>query len=71
MSLRAIAIILIWVGVLALLGVLVHRFTRGAWSLEDDDIPVISPRQKLAAALALATTTAGLGLFIWSWYGMG
>jgi hypothetical protein len=71
MSLRAMAVALIWVGVVALLVLLVHRFTRGAWSLEDDDVPAISPRQKLLAALSLAATTGGLGLFIWSWYGMG
>ncbi|BAE51064.1 hypothetical protein [Paramagnetospirillum magneticum] len=71
MSPRAIAIALIWVGVLVLLGLLAHRFTRGAWSLEDDDVPVISPRQKLLAALALAATTGGLGLFVWSWNGVG
>lgn len=71
MTPRAIAIALIWVGVLALLGLLVHRFVRGAWSLEDDDIPAISPQQKLLAGLALAAAAAGLGLFVRSWYGMG
>ncbi|CUW40143.1 protein of unknown function [Magnetospirillum sp. XM-1] len=71
MSLRAIAIALMWVGVVALLGLMVHRFTRGAWSLEDDDIPVISTGQKLLAALALGLTAAGVALFVWSWNGMG
>jgi hypothetical protein len=71
MSLGAIAVTLMWVGVLALLGLMLHRFIRGAWSLEDDDVPAISPYQKLVAGLALTSTAAGLGLFVWSWYGMG
>ncbi|EME71453.1 hypothetical protein H261_03553 [Paramagnetospirillum caucaseum] len=71
MTLRAIAIALLWVGVLALLGLMLHRFVRGAWSLEDDDIPAVSPGQKLLAGLALAAAAAGLGLFVWSWHGMG
>lgn len=70
MSPRAIAITLMWVGAVVLLGLLIHRFTRGAWSLEDDDIPAISARQKLLAALALASTAGGVALFVWSWHGM-
>jgi hypothetical protein len=50
---------------------LLHRFSRGAWSLEDDDIPAVSLWQKLVAALALTATAAGLGLFVWSWNGVG
>jgi hypothetical protein len=71
MTPRAIAVTLIWVGVLVLLGLLLHRFARGAWSLEDDDIPVISLWQKLVAAFALTAAAAGLGLFVWSWNGVG
>lgn len=71
MSWGAIAVTLMWVGVLALLGLMLHRFVRGAWSLEDDDIPAISPHQKVVAGLALTAAAAGLGLFVWSWYGMG
>lgn len=71
MTPRAIAVALIWAGVLVLLGLLLYRFTRGAWSLEDEDIPVISIWQKLVAAFALTATAAGLGLFVWSWNGMG
>ncbi|ARJ65600.1 hypothetical protein WV31_07985 [Magnetospirillum sp. ME-1] len=71
MSPRAIAIALMWVGALVLLGLLVHRFARGAWSLEDEDVPAISARQKLLSALALAAATGGVALFVWSWNGMG
>lgn len=71
MSPRAIAITLMWVGAVALLGLLVHRFSRGAWSLEDEDVPAISLRQKLLAALALGLAAGGVALFVWSWNGMG
>ena len=71
MSSGAIAVTLMWVGVLALLGLMLHRFVRGAWSLEDDDVPAISPFQKLLAGLALTAAAAGLALFVWSWNGMG
>ncbi|MBI3446487.1 MAG: hypothetical protein HY055_14300 [Magnetospirillum sp.] len=72
MTPRAIAITLIWVGALVLLGLLLHRFTRGAWSLEDEDIPTITLRQKLLAGLALAAACGGIGLFVWSWqHGLG
>lgn len=71
MTLSAVAVVLIWGGVLALLGILLFRFSRGAWSLEDGDIPVITGPQKVLAALALAATAAGIGLFVWSWNGMG
>lgn len=70
MSLRAVAVTLVWVGTGALLWLLLRRFARGSWSLEDEDVPVVSFRQKVIAALALLAAAAGLILFIWSWYGM-
>lgn len=72
MTPRGIAITLIWLGALVLLGVLLHRFLRGAWSLEDEDIPAITLGQKLLAGLALAAACLGAGLFVWSWqHGLG
>lgn len=71
MTLRAVAVVLIWGGVLTLLGVLVFRFARGAWSLEDDDVPVITGPQKVMVAVALAAAVAGVVLFIRSWNGVG
>ena len=71
MTPRGIAIALIWLGALMLLGMLVYRFTRGAWSLEDEEIPAITLRQKLLAGFALSVTGGGVGLFVWSWYGLG
>jgi hypothetical protein len=71
MTPRVVAVILIWGGVLALLGVLVFRFARGAWSLEDGDVPAITGPQKALAGLALAAAVAGVGLFVWSWNGVG
>ena len=71
MTLRAVAVVLIWGGGLTLLGVLVFRFARGAWSLEDDDVPVITGPQKVMVAVALAAAVAGVVLFIRSWNGVG
>jgi len=67
MTPRAVAITLIWLGTVGLLGVLVYRLRRGAWSLEDEDIPPATGLQRLGAALALAVTAAGIALFIWDW----
>ena len=66
MTLRAVGITLIWIGVVLLAGLLARRFLRGAWSLEDEDVPPVSFWQKGFAALALATTIGGIGLVIWS-----
>ncbi len=73
MTPRDLAMALVWSGALLLAGVLLHRFRRGAWSLEDEDIPPAGPLQKLAAGLAMAAAAAGIGLFIWSYldHGMG
>jgi hypothetical protein len=65
-SLRSLGIVLIWVGVVMLAGLLVQRFRRGAWSLEDDEIPPVALGQKIFAGLAMAVTTGGTGLVIWS-----
>lgn len=70
MSLRAVAVTLVWVGTGALLWLLLRRFARGSWSLEDDDVPAVSPRQKVVAALGLTAAAAGVILFVWSWYGV-
>ena len=67
MTPRGIAITLIWAGVLLLLGLLAFRFVRGSWSLEDEDVPAVTWKQKALAAAALAATAAGTGLFIWDW----
>ena len=66
MTLRAMGIALIWAGVVMLAGLLIQRFRRGAWSLEDDEIPPVALGQKLFAALAMAATASGTGLVIWS-----
>jgi hypothetical protein len=65
-TIRAIGIALIWAGVVMLAGLLVQRFRRGAWSLEDEDIPPVALGQKVFAGLAMAATTGGTGLVIWS-----
>lgn len=62
---------LVWGGALLLLGLLLHRFRRGAWSLEDDDIPAAGIGQKLVAGLGVAAAVAGAALFVWSWLGHG
>ncbi|MDO8606338.1 MAG: hypothetical protein Q7R40_07375 [Phaeospirillum sp.] len=66
MTVRALGIALIWVGVVILAGLLARRFLRGAWSLEDEDVPPVSPWHKGFAALAFATAAGGVGLVIWS-----
>ena len=68
MTIRAIAVALIWAGAALLLGLLLFRFVRGSWSLEDDDVPAVTWRQKALAAAALAAALAGTGLFVWDWY---
>lgn len=64
MTLRALGITLIWAGVVMLAGLLLRRFMRGAWSLEDEDVPRVTPWQKGFAILAVAATIGGLGLVI-------
>lgn len=71
MSDAALSMALMWGGVGALLGLIAYRFARGAWSLEDADIPAISSVQRVLAVLALAVTIAGLVLFIRDWHGVG
>ena len=66
MTIRAMGIALIWAGVVMLAGLLILRFRRGAWSLEDEEIPPVPLGQKVFAALAMAVTTGGTGLVIWS-----
>ncbi len=71
MTPRDLAMALVWSGALLLAGLLLYRFRRGAWSLEDAEIPSAGPGQKLAAGLAMAAAAAGIGLFIWSYAGDG
>ncbi|TAN72364.1 MAG: hypothetical protein EPN20_03745 [Magnetospirillum sp.] len=66
MTLRALGIALIWAGVAMLAGLLLRRFGRGAWSLEDEDVPPVSSGHKAWAVLALAIAAGGIGLVIWS-----
>ncbi|OAN50817.1 hypothetical protein A6A04_17100 [Paramagnetospirillum marisnigri] len=71
MTLRDLAMALVWGGAALLLAVLIHRFRRGAWSLEDEDVPHASLGQRLLFALALLLAAAGTALFIWSYLGHG
>ena len=66
MTLWTLGLVLIWVGTGGALGLLLYRFVRGAWSLEDEDVPPVSPWHKGFAALAFATAAGGVGLVIWS-----
>ena len=68
MTIRALGITLIWVGVVLLAGLLLRRFRRGAWSLEDDDVPPVDVWHKVMAILALTATMGGIGLVIRSLY---
>jgi hypothetical protein len=71
MTPRDLAMALVWAGALLLAGLLLYRFRRGAWSLEDEDIPPPSPAQKLCALAGMLTALAGIVLFIWSYVGDG
>jgi hypothetical protein len=67
----ALSMVLIWGGVGALLGLMAYRFARGAWSLEDEDIPAVSSLHRVLAWLAVLAAAAGLVLFVRDWHGMG
>ncbi|CAA7623647.1 conserved hypothetical protein [Candidatus Terasakiella magnetica] len=68
MTIRGSGIALIWLGMAVLLGLLIHRFRRGAWSLDDDQIPVTTARQQGVFAAALTLTVLGTGLVIWDFW---
>jgi Fe-S cluster assembly ATPase SufC len=59
MSAGTVASLLLWGGVALLLGLLAYRFRQGAWSLEDEDIPAVSPAQRWLAGLALLLSALG------------
>lgn len=67
MTPRGIGIALIWSGAVLLLGVLLYRLARGAWSLDDADIPPATWPQRLSAGAALVITALGIGLFVWDY----
>ncbi len=67
MTPRGFAITLVWLGAALLLGLLLFRLVGGAWSLDDDEVPPVSSRQKALAVVALIVTVLGTAIFIWDW----
>ncbi|WP_254432505.1 hypothetical protein [Magnetospirillum sp. SS-4] len=57
---------LVWAAVAVALGLLLHRFSRGAWSLEDDDIPPVTRIQKLLGLGILVAALGGTVVVVWS-----
>jgi uncharacterized membrane protein (DUF106 family) len=58
---------LIWGGLLSVIGVLVHRIRRGAWTEQAfDAIPAISRWSVLAVAVAVLAVIVGTVLFVLS-----
>ena len=66
MTLRALGLVLIWAGAGVALGLLLHRFIRGAWSLEDEEIPAVTRRQQIIGLGALVSAITGTLLMVWS-----
>ncbi len=66
MTLRTLGLVLIWAGAGGALGLLLHRFIRGAWSLEDEEIPAVTRHQQLIVLGALVSAIAGTLLMVWS-----
>jgi hypothetical protein len=64
MSPRDLGITLIWAGAAVVLALLLYRLGRGAWSLEDDEVPPVSILQKVGGALALIAAIIGTVLFV-------
>lgn len=66
MSIRAIGLILLWLGTLLLVAVLQHRLRRGAWSEEAFESPPPVPRwQVVAAASGMSLAAVGAVLIVW------
>lgn len=67
MSIRAIGILMIWVGTLLLVAVLQHRIRKGAWSAEALDHPPPLARWAVPVTVAgMAVAALGAALAAWS-----
>ena len=67
MSIRAIGIILVWLGTLLLVAVLQYRIRQGAWS--EEGLEATPPIARWAVGLAVVgmiAAAAGIVLTVWS-----
>ncbi len=66
MSIRAIGLILLWLGTLLLVAVLQHRLRRGAWSEDAFEAPPPVPHWQIAAAASgMVLAALGAALIVW------
>ncbi len=64
MTPRDLGIALIWAAAVVAIILLLYRLRRGAWSLEDAEVPPVSILQKAVSVLVLAAAISGTVLFI-------
>ncbi|MBX9635890.1 MAG: hypothetical protein K2X44_12985 [Magnetospirillum sp.] len=68
MDIRAIGLILIWIGTILLVAVLQHRMRKGAWGPEAFDTPPPIERWSVGiAATGMVLALAGAGATFWSY----
>jgi hypothetical protein len=69
MDLRAIGLILIWLGTILMVAVLQHRMRKGAWTPEAFDNPPPIERWSVGiAATGMVLALAGAGATVWSYW---
>jgi len=69
MNMRAMGIILMWLGTVLLVAVLQHRIRKGAWLAESlEDPPPLERWTVAVAAIGMASSMAGAGLLLWSFW---
>lgn len=67
MSIRAIGILLVWLGTLLLVAVLQHRVRQGAWKPEAlEEMPPLTRWAVPVTLAGLGLALAGAGLAMWS-----
>lgn len=67
MSIRALGIILVWIGTLLLVAVLQHRVRQGAWRPEAlDEMPPLTRWAVPVTLLGMALALSGAVSVIWS-----
>lgn len=68
MDLRAVGLVLIWLGTILLVAVLQHRIRKGAWDPEAfDAVPPIERWSVGIAATGMAMALAGTAATVWSY----
>lgn len=69
MSIRAIGILLVWLGTLLLVAVLQYRVRQGAWRPEAfDEMPPLARWAVPVTLVGLALALAGAALTVWSFW---